>query len=372
MYVELSLGRLRRELDLIRGFFPRGAVCERFIHLHADAGKLTLGVWDQTCLLECELQADVKQSGAVYLKGSVLTDLVERSSGQGSLEIVPNGMLLTDGAFTAILPLTYTRPQLPKLTPLWSQLTTFPAAELAKMIGTVAHAIPDRVAMIPVGALLSLSSSDVHMTATDGVRLARARAGNYESQDVLTALGGADQRLEFIVPRATLLMLASLLKDEKGDVTVQHGANKSLRFITAGRRLATLSAQGAFPACDRLFQSDTPIATIEVGRDDLLAAIRRVATVAELQNAETILEWPGQDLVLSTPENPDRAARDTVAATITAHGSEKIKLNGKFLSELAGALSTDTVRLQVFSGSKPVRLQDPDGAAVGLLMPMRL
>jgi DNA polymerase-3 subunit beta len=190
--------------------------------------------------------------------------------------------------------------------------------------------------------------------ATDAHRLAKCRIpAEPISQDFE----------QCIVPLAMIEPIVKLLGKSKAE-RVKLRQSKSLVEITApGFVMTSRLIDATYPDYARVIPA-TPDNSATVDRDDLVAALARLAAVATGERKIATLaglEWSPADPVLrlSLP-NQDGVADDVIAAIIAGRAPVRIAAQLAHVTELADELRGESVCIASNGNGNPILVTDPD------------
>ena len=214
------------------------------------------------------------------------------------------------------------------------------------------------------GALLLLEKDSVAMVATDGHRLAWVRQ---------PAAIDISEPLRVLVPRKAITELGRLMEELGPDEQIgfQQGETH-LVFTAGGRTLVSKTVEAQFPAFEKVI-AVTGDKRVEIGREALLAAIRRVSLLSsERGRAVRLTLEPGKvEVSASSPELGE--AREALAIEFAGEGTE-IGFNAQYLVEFLQNVGTEQVELELKDPESQGLLRpvgDAEGEYRYVVMPMR-
>jgi DNA polymerase III subunit beta len=203
--------------------------------------------------------------------------------------------------------------------------------------------------------------------ATDGHRLARVDHLGSSSPK-----GGSPIEIPgIIVPRKAAAEIGKMA-EAAGEESVTVEVNTTKIRITAGDTVLTSKLiDGTFPDYQRVIPSGNDN-LITLDRDDLAAAVDRVATISsERGRAVRLSLTPGQ-MRLSV-SNPDVGEASEEIAADYAGAPIEVGFNARYLADILGQIEADTVLIKLADPGSPAILQAREGApALFVLMPMRV
>ena len=333
-----------------------------------DGGQLELMATDLDIEIVDRLSADVSQEGAITAPAHMLYDIVRK---------LPDGAQVNldfDGAEGRFM-LQSGRSQF-KLTSLpRDDFPSMPASELPHVFALDADDLKrlidkTRFAISTEETRYYLNGIYLHAmpgetllraVATDGHRLAR----------VETALPkGAEEMPGIIVPRKAVQEVRKLLDDVEGSVELALSANK-IKFTLGDTVLTSKLIDGTFPDYERVIPSDEG-EVIDISRDDLKAAVDRVAAVSTERARAVKLSLEGERLTLSV-NNPESGSATEELVVAYAGSSIEIGFNARYLLDIMDQISGASARMYVTDAQSPTIVRDTDDeGALYVLMPMRV
>jgi len=186
------------------------------------------------------------------------------------------------------------RESFPELPQMPTPLAEIPIGILATMIGKTIFAISSEESRFTLnGALLQLKDQGLIVVATDGHRLAYV-----ESKAELPGITGNYRAL---LPKKAMGEILKLAQESGGDAVIKFAGDENHLFFQLGHRLLiSRKLTGTFPDYERVLPKDLKY-MVTVGRDDIRAAIERVAQFAdERSRAIRVQVCPGEVKVFSS------------------------------------------------------------------------
>ena len=335
------------------------------IHLHADAGKLTLRATDMEMSLTRELpEVTVTEPGSTLLPARLFGD-VARSLPDGTVELTyrasERDVEVTAGSARFHLK-TLAAEDFPSLPAVEGDSATLPGAVLAEMIDLVARAASrDEVRPILTGVLFLAQSNKLTMVATDSYRLS-VKHSELEQPVAL--------EIEANVPAKALRELARIVTQD-GAEQVEIALSRNQAVFRAGPvTLASRLIEGQFPSWRQLIP-DSFEHEVKLQRAELLEITRRISQLAQ-RNAPLRLAFAQGELTVAaeTPEIGD--ATESVPAPYEGEPLE-IAFNPQYLVEGIESIETEEVVLRLSSPLRPGLLQPAGREDFSyLVMPIRL
>lgn len=342
------------------------------VRLEATDSTLTLASFDYEVSAHCEIPADVEENGVVLVSGRLLADIAKAlPSKPVDLELDGNKVAVTCGSshFTLAAMAAEDYPTLPTM----PQTTgTIDAHDLARAVAQVSIAASrDETLPLLTSVHMEVDGDRLMLMATDRYRLAvREMTWNSLDKNLSTSA---------LLKARTLSDVAKSLTST-GDIVVGLHDSASARsgligFEAGGRRTTSLLTDGDYPPVLRLFPEDTTIHAT-VGREELIAAVRRVSLVTDRSTPIHMVFTDG-NLNLDAGADDDAQASENLVAHLEGE-SISIAFNGTYLSEGLGAITQPYVTFDFTHPSKPVVLTgvesiggETDASFRYLIMPIR-
>ena len=200
------------------------------------------------------------------------------------------------------------------------------------------------------GVFLHNPGSALVAVATDGHRLAKVTADS---------VGDLPPS---IIPTKTVALIP------QGVVSVSLSERK-VRFVQGDTTIVSKLIQGTFPDYERVIPKNNDRVLV-VSRADLLAAVERVATIANDRSGKAVkLELASDSVTLSVRGDNDSATEELPAE----YGSEPLTIgfNAGYLSEQLRNVTGEKVRFELQDGG-PALIRGDNDNWVSVLMPMRV
>ena len=334
------------------------------ILLRAGEGRLTVAATDMEMSLRAGLDADVEGEGSVVVPGRLLVDIVRL--------LPPGEVVLNHEADAATLEVTagtgsyrlntYRADDFPRLPELdASGLVEVPREALLDTIAKVARAASrDESRPVLTGILVRLEGAGIVMAATDSYRLA-------VKETPLEQAVGRD--FEAIVPARAL---GELVRIGQGANTAEIGVGvqeNQVLFDVDGVLLTARRIDGQFPNFRQL-RPESFEAEINVPREELLDAVRRVSVMAQ-RNAPLRLRFEEGELTIQAQSQDVGEATESLPIPYNGDLLE-IGFNPDFLREGLESVEEEQVRLRLITPLRPGLISGAGEDSWYLIMPIRL
>ena len=339
------------------------------ILLATDGARLRLAATNLELSVNCWIEAEIEEEGKVAVPARLLQEFVS------SLPSAPVSMVLNPANRTLQLKCLRTEgrikgvnadefPAIPTVEP-GAQVYSQPAHTLKEVISQVAiAAASDDSRPIFTGVLTTIGQT-MTMVAADGFRLG-LRSTEIE--------GGPEQDLTLIIPARSLVELARILPDGKGqeelvEIAVTPNKNQVI-FRTSTVELVSRLIEGQFPNYRQLlpdsFEHELRMASAELNE-----VVRRMSLLAQ-KNAPLRLAFQPGELTVSAQTPDIGEAQESLPAAFQGDPFE-IGFNPEFLRDGLEAVQDGDVLLKLISPLRPGLIESADdGGFQYLIMPIRL
>ncbi len=246
---------------------------------------------------------------------------------------------------------------------------TLPGKALARLIGDTAFAISTEETRYYLnGIYFHTDGNTLVAVATDGHRLAKSTL--LAPEGALNGTTGTRPMPGIIVPRKTISEVQKLIKAADGDIHVSLSSHK-IRFEAGGYILTSKLIGGTFPDYQRVIpQKNAGRATME--RGTLATVADRVMTISGDKERKLKLSLADNRLSVSV-RSPDLGEAEEEMPIDYAGTPMEIGFNGRYLSDILGAVESETVMFALGDPGSPTLIRaSEDAPALFVLMPMRL
>lgn len=323
--------------------------------VEADGAGVTLSATDMEISARVACQAQVAQPGLALLPAKRLYDVAKLLPADQAIRIAATadgpGVRVECGRYGSRLQVLAAADF-----PAFPAATDAPRADLvgstlAALVRKVRYAVAEGdQRYFLAGAFLSLAGPRMTVVATDGHRLAIASAARPD--------GFADAQA--LISSKALAELTDLFEHVDGTVTFARDGNH-LRFEADGRLLLATIVDGQFPAYERIIPKGNDKSAL-VERDDLIAAIRRVALASSDATRSLLIDLAPDGVTVSASSLEIGDAREPVEAT-TLGGPMSVRLSAPYLLDFLDATEPGKVMLELRDGASAVLLRQVDESA---------
>jgi DNA polymerase-3 subunit beta len=357
---------LVKELHLVQGIVERKNSIPILSNVLVEArpDELRISATDLDVSLRCGCAAQVVKEGAVTLGAKKLYEIV-RSLPESDvrLEVQEDAWATIECERSVFRMAGLPREDYPTLPEGKAGKTVDISADVLRaLIQRTGFAITAEDARYYLaGALLVLEGSEAAMVATDGHRLAYARAKT--EQEV-------SETIKVLVPRKAILELGRLIEGEE-TVGFQR-AEGHLIFSAGGRTLASKLVEAQFPAYEKVI-TVTGDKKLTLGREALHAAIRRVSLLSSERNRAIKVSVSEGNLELSASSPELGEAKESLPIDFEGDAVD-IGFNAQYLLDFLAAAGTDEIVLELRDAESQGLLrpagEDENGYRY-VVMPMR-
>jgi DNA polymerase III subunit beta len=336
--------------------------------VQAKAGTVKLTATDLDIEIVETVVAETSREGAATVPAHMLYDIVRKlpDGAQLQLEQGPDSsrVAVTAGRSRFALQ-ALPAEDFPDLSSgEFGNTFSVPAAQLKFLIEKTRFAISTEETRYYLNGIYlhqAKQSESLRAVATDGHRLAQAQ---------VTLPKGADGMPGVIVPRKTVLEIVKLIEGEEGDVEVSLSSSK-IRFMAGHLVLTSKLIDGTFPDYERVIPRNNSKMLV-TNTKEFSAAVDRVSTISlEKSRAVKLALQDGKlSLVVNNPDSG--SAEEELAVDYTQEALE-IGFNSRYLMDVAGQITAETIRFEFQDAGSPTLVKDPkDEHSLYVLMPMRV
>jgi len=245
----------------------------------------------------------------------------------------------------------------------FSESWNITSSDLQKLIGHVAFAASTEESRpILNGVLWELRPERMRMVATNGHRLAK--------MDV--PISGGTASAEFIVPPKALEQVRRLF-GPSDEVSIARSDNH-LGFQCGHTVIFTRLIEGPYPNYEQVIPREND-KTASVGKQGLIAALRRVGVVASDQTHRVRMAF-GPDTLGFSVNTPDLGEAQDEIAIGYDHDPLEIGFNANYLLDILKFMPTDDVRVTLKAPERAATVEpldwDDPAEYLCLVMPLRL
>jgi len=330
-------------------------------------GELTLAATDAEVALKLTLsQVDVQAPGEALVPADKLRQIVSAEDGEPTLTIeVTDDVCHIRGADAHFKVFGYPAADFPPIPdfnslisgnadqPRAKAILTHPAGSLAGLVTRTIFATARENSRYAInGVLLKRDGKRLEMVATDGRRLALARAN-------LTAADKDAKPVQCIVPTKALTMLLKLINEHEEPVQIGITDNQILFSFgtpeSPGRAvLVSNLVEGAFPPYEDVIPKDQD-KKVTFDRDVLSSAVRRAALLTNEESRGVRLAFNGKERQLELRSRAPEMGESEVKVDLTDYTGDDIEIgfNPQFITDALKVMSDPEVIMELKASNKP-------------------
>jgi DNA polymerase III subunit beta len=336
--------------------------------LATDGSRLRLAATNLELSINCWIDAEIEEEGRVAVPARLLQEFVNSlPSAPVKMDLNPSNRtmkihcLRTDGNIKGVNADEF--PAIPTVED--GALFRQPAHLLKEMINQVAiAAATDDSRPIFTGVLTTIGAT-ISMVAADGFRLG-LRSNELE--------GGPDAEITLIIPAKSLLELARILPDGKGqdelvEIAVTPNKNQVI-FRTASIELVSRLIEGQFPNYKQIMPKEWKTQVVVPTSEFLNAAKTASFFARDSANIVRLHMEPGEMTVRAeSTELGDNESK--IDAIIEGEPSADIAFNAKYLTDALNVVDSEQIKLEIVNSGSPGVIKPVDSTDyVHIIMPM--
>ena len=336
-------------------------------HKGAGGNELTLEATDAEIGLRLSIsQVDVSQAGQVLVPADKLRGIVAGEDHEPTLTIETDGDLcIIKGSDANFRINGYPASDFPPIPEFADAVTgkgegpgakatmTHPAGSLAELVSRTLFATARETSRYAInGVLFKRDGKRLEMVATDGRRLAVARAA-------LSAADKDQKPVQCIVPTKALGMLQRLINENEEPVQIAITDNQILfSFGTAaspGRAvLVSNLVDGTFPAYEDVIPKDCD-KKVTFDRDVVMSAVRRAALLTNEESRGVRLAFHAKDKQLELTSRAPEQGEANIKVDLTDYNGEDVEIgfNPAFITDALKVMTETSIVMELKAGSKP-------------------
>ena len=345
---------LLRELNLTQGVVERKTTIAILSNLlvEFEGSSLRISATDLELGLRCGCAAKVKKDGAGTVPAKRLLEIV-RSLPESDVrfKILENHWVQVTCERSSFKLVGMARDNFPVLPAVPKALASVPAGVLSGLIQKTIFAISSEESRYTLnGALLLLKPESVAMVATDGHRLALVERE--------AKISGLSNELRALIPKKAMGELLKLVMEAEEGAPVDFAKDESHLFFSVGERvLISRMLTGQFPNYEAVLPRENN-RVVELERDMLTAAVRRVALLADERSRAVRIQVDKDKLEIFSSSGEYGEAHETLDA---AYSGEPLQIgfNYQYLLDF----------LDVVGSGGKVRMELKDEQSAGQLRP---
>jgi DNA polymerase-3 subunit beta len=238
---------------------------------------------------------------------------------------------------------------------------TLPQGALKTLVTLTAHAMSmEETRFILNGTLLAAQKDELVMVATDGRRLAVAKAKLTTPTKI---------PLHAVIPAKTVRELGRLLQlEEEEDVVIAPLKDNQLAIRFGPVNIVTRLIEGQFPQYDKVIPASSKQG-FTCNRQALLNAVRRASLMTTAASQAVVFTLGPNQLVVSKESTELGSAREEIPVTYSGEPLSAA-FNPEFWLDVLKVLDLDEVAVELSGPDRPAVIRQP--AFLYLVLPMKL
>lgn len=334
----------------------------------AEKEKISLCATDLEVGVKVTIPAEIKEEGKVTLSAKHFTDIVKE------LPSEPLWITKKQNDWVEILSgksrfnvVSLSADEYPQLPPFEEKKYHQAHSErLAEMIQKTSFAVSTDATRYHLNGVFfeKLDNQLMRMTATDGHRL------SYIDHEVFLEM--PEMKRGMIIPKKGLGELRKLLSENSENETIGISFDRSHFFAQSGNTyLFVRLIEGEYPDYKQVIPKETTN-TIQLNREDFLAAVKRVSLLAHEKSRGIKLQFKENQVIINS-SNPDMGEA-TEELDVEYQGDEvDIGFNAKYLLDCLPVIQSSTLEFKFKDRLSPGILQGVDQRNHSyIIMPMRI
>ncbi|MCF7668644.1 MAG: DNA polymerase III subunit beta [Verrucomicrobia bacterium] len=335
------------------------------ILIKAQEGSVELTATDLDLTIVANVKAEVETAGAITLPARRFFSLVrEMSTPEIILKLDDDNNCIVESGPSYYRMKGLGIEEFPNIPPVSTETAiTIPQQTVRDMLRKTSFAISnDETRYVLNGVYATVQDNKMAMVATDGKRLALSE----EDLDV-----PSDFKADMIIPPKAITELMKLLT-ETGDVEIAIAGNRVSFSFAHGEDsticLLSKLIEGKYPSFKQVIPEESEN-RVEIGREELFHAVRRIQLMTTEQFSSIRLEFSGNKIEITINSPGVGEAREVIP--VNYKGEEKIMaFNPNFLIEPLRVLDEDEIFLEFTDELSPalIKVKKP---YLCLIMPIR-
>jgi DNA polymerase-3 subunit beta len=244
---------------------------------------------------------------------------------------------------------------------------SIPASIFSRLIARTIYAISTEDSKYTFsGALLVLKPGSLIMVATDGHRLSFVEK-QHETE-------GVKEEAKVLIPKKAMSELAKILSEDEDDAPIVFSRDESHLFFDGGSRvLISRVLSGQFPNWEAVIPRNND-RSFPINRDEITAAIRRVAILADERSKSVRFSLGKNTLEVASSHSDLGDATETLDIEYPGEGFQ-IGFNFQYLVDFLTTLPETEVVFEFKDGESATQIRGLPGddyTSRYIVMPMRI
>ncbi len=360
-----------RELTLAQGVVEKKTTLPILANLllEVEGSSLRISATDLELGMRVSCPVKVKKEGTGTVPAKRLLEIVRSlPEAEVKFKMLENHWVQVTCERSSFKLVGMAKDSYPVLPAIPKALAALPSVALGSLIQKTIFAISNEESRYTLnGALLIIKPTGVTMVATDGHRLALVERE--------FAVSGISNELRMLIPKKAMAELLRLLGEGEEGASVQISKDESHLFFALGERvLISRMLTGQFPNYEAVLPRENK-RLVELGKDAVTAAVRRVALLADERSRAIRLQIDKDKLEIFSTSGEYGEAHEVLDAQYQGDPLE-IGFDYQYLLDFLNVLSDGgKIRLELKDEQSAGQLrpaeQEPDKYRY-ILMPMRI
>ncbi|MBV9120183.1 MAG: DNA polymerase III subunit beta [Chloroflexi bacterium] len=338
------------------------------ILLSTDGSRLRLSATDLQLSINCWIDAEVSQEGSVAVPARLFQEFVN------SLPNAPVEMSLNPSNRVVNIQCLRTKGNIKGVNP--DDFPEFPTTDEASTFQQPAHLLKEMISQVAIAAatddsrpiftgVLTTIGQNITMVAADGFRLG-LRSSELES--------GPENEVTLIIPAKSLLELARILPDGKGQDEMVEVArstkNNQVIFRAASVEVATRLIEGQFPNYKQIMPKEWKTQVV-VPTSEFLNAAKTASFFARDSANIVRLHTEAGELTVRAESTELGDNESHIDAVVEGQIDADIAFNAKYLTDALNVVDSEQIKLEISSPGSPGVIKPVDSTDyTHVIMPM--
>ncbi|WHH57247.1 DNA polymerase III subunit beta [Petroclostridium sp. X23] len=334
------------------------------ILLEASDNILKLTGNDLELGIECSIQADIQQTGAIVLNSRIFGDIVRKLPNDTVfLEVQDNNNVYIKCGNSEFNIMGISSVEFPELPSVQKENPfTISQEKLRSMIKQTIFAVgTNENKIILTGSCLEVDEGYLNMVSVDGYRLAMRKE----------PIHSLENKLSFVIPGKTLNELSKIIKEEEQDINIYITA-KHVLFEFDNCRMVSRLLEGEFLNYKQIIPKENHL-RLKTSVKPLIESIERAALliVSDNQKYPVRLNIKTDKIIISCMTQTGKV-QDSVKVETEGNDLE-IGFNHKYLLDALKACECDEVYMEFNTALSPCIIKAVDNEKfIYLVLPVRL
>jgi len=329
----------------------------------AEEDRLRIAATDLEIGMECIVEANVVEQGAMTVPSRVLTEvLAALPESDVSISVDESNTVLVKCATSDFAILGLPPEEFPMLPEVVEEVRVVVERDVLRdAIKKTSFAISqDETKVILTGILMQVNEEDVKFVATDGHRLCVQECVPVESRGIDNA----------IIPGRAMNEIMRIVPEGPGTVEILVSSTQAM-FKVDSSVLISRRIDGQFPNFNKVIPTEFE-RKLTVPTEHFLQSVRRAAIVAR-ENSNKIILWT-EDGKLNLSAESGMVGRAHEEVEVIKEGEDtRMAFNSRYMLDMLSVAETEAIEMELGGEVSPALLR-PQGQAnyLYVLMPMQL